>query len=343
MKSKFGHQAFGAITQKPRIWQLALRHFDEYVKRQYSDDSNVPEFNIPMVGVADNVAAGISEGFMTITNEEVKTIFEAVIGPIIKLVEDQIAEVHSRNELVSAILLVGGLGQSAYLLKRLKNHFKTNHPPAYSAQLPTTSTGNGVSSSRLGAGDAEIKILQPVNAWTAIVRGAALRGLEGTIVTGRRCRSHYGLRVMPVFDPDIHTENQRSWDELMEIYRADDCMEWFVGKGTLVSEERTLSLSFGVSVESEDESTVHEVSISCCKDEDAPTIYGPSVKKLCTLKSDLSRVSARFYKECKNSYGTTYRRLSYAIVMKMDSASMTFTLKAGGQYYGTVSASFDHA
>ncbi len=35
-----------------------------------------------------------------------------------------------------------------------------------------------------------IEVMQPVYAWTAVVRGAVLRGLEGNMVISRKARFH---------------------------------------------------------------------------------------------------------------------------------------------------------
>jgi hypothetical protein len=40
--------------------------------------------------------------------------------------------------------------------------------------------------------------------WSAIVRGAVLRGLEGSIVDVKKCRRHYGHSLSKEYDPKVH-------------------------------------------------------------------------------------------------------------------------------------------
>ena len=41
-------------------------------------------------------------------------------------------------------------------------------------------------------------------AWTAVVRGAVIRGLEGGVVMSRRSRMHYGTSYATIFDQQKH-------------------------------------------------------------------------------------------------------------------------------------------
>jgi hypothetical protein len=73
-----------------------------------------------------------------------------------------------------AIILVGGLGASEYLFKCLE----------------VSSDG--------------IQIMQPPNAWSAVVRGAVYRGQEGNQVEGCISRCNHGTKIREPFDPKIH-------------------------------------------------------------------------------------------------------------------------------------------
>lgn len=97
-------------------------------------------------------------------------IFEPVVGKIIKLVKGQIL---ATNKKVNAVLLVGGFGQNNYLKERLR--------------------------SSLGK---SIAVLQPPNAWTAVVRGAVMVGLTransnlaAVGLVSRAARKHYGVEL----------------------------------------------------------------------------------------------------------------------------------------------------
>ena len=40
--------------------------------------------------------------------------------------------------------------------------------------------------------------------WSAVVRGALLRGLQGDIVSTRKIRNFYGIEYRQTWDPEIH-------------------------------------------------------------------------------------------------------------------------------------------
>jgi molecular chaperone DnaK (HSP70) len=118
---------------------------------------------------------------------EMQDIFEPVVEHVIELVWDQIT---ATNVHVKAVLLVGGFGQSSYLKERIR--------------------------SALIERDQKIEVLQPPNAWTAVVRGAVMKGLANhntklalVHVGPRAARKHYGLRLRTVYDEDIHAEDTR--------------------------------------------------------------------------------------------------------------------------------------
>ena len=62
---------------------------------------------------------------MFFTTEELKTVFDPVIGMIIQLINGQLDQVEEAlgNLDVSSILLVGGFGSSEYLRREIEKHF----------------------------------------------------------------------------------------------------------------------------------------------------------------------------------------------------------------------------
>lgn len=86
----------------------------------------------------------------------------------------------STNKTIRAVLLVGGFGQNNYLKERLR--------------------------STLGS---SVAVLQPPNAWTAVVRGAVMMGLANANskyaavgIESRAARKHYGVE-RTLFTPPI--------------------------------------------------------------------------------------------------------------------------------------------
>ena len=155
------------------------------IKKQYSPStSNQDGYSILVPGMANNNNLGIRRGRFMITPAEMNEIFEPVVGKIIKLVKGQIL---STSKKIKAVLLVGGFGQNNYLKERLRS-----------------SIGKS------------IVVLQPPNAWTAVVRGAVMMGLAransklaAVGLVSRAARKHYGVELNEDFKEDKHDESKK--------------------------------------------------------------------------------------------------------------------------------------
>jgi ribulose kinase len=124
---------------------------------------------------------------------------------VIKLVKDQIT---ASNVPIRAVLLVGGFGASNYLKERLRN-----------------------------AIDSKVQIMQPPNAWQAVVQGAVMKGLAISApekltvvkVQNRKARKHYGTEWRTRYDDKLHSHlrDKRHWCGLDGCYKVYT-MEWFI-------------------------------------------------------------------------------------------------------------------
>lgn len=131
----------------------------------------------------DDEQIGIEDGKLTFTGEEMQQVFDPVIGMIIELINGQLDRVEESlgDVQVSALLLVGGFGGSEYLRMQIENHFSGDDE-----DIPT------------------LTVIQPVNAWSAVTRGAMLRAIQGDIVQTRIIRHHYGISIQETWNPDVH-------------------------------------------------------------------------------------------------------------------------------------------
>lgn len=164
------------------------------------------------------------------TAAQVKDIFEPVVKEVCDLVQGQVEGLRSKGGIVSGIILVGGFGQSDFLYRRLKSHFTSAAPPPYSERPTHALMSAG------GAGEnGSIEVMQPVYAWTAVVRGAVLRGLEGNMVISRKARMHYGTSYATVFDEERHSVSERYWSPLWERWMVSDRMQWHIAKASHIS------------------------------------------------------------------------------------------------------------
>lgn len=207
VRARIGEERYNHMREKkPKTWQTGLKYFEEFVKRNYTEEDR-QEINVPFPGLPDDEEAGLDSGFLTMTPEQVKAIFDPVVNQVIDLVQGQVSTIRNKGGKVSGIVLVGGFGQSNYLYGRLKRHFNAPAPaPAHQAGNPNTHQ--------------HIEVMQPMYAWTAVVRGAVQRGLEGSIVVSRRSRLHYGTSYATVFDEAVHPMSTRYWSPLWERWMA---------------------------------------------------------------------------------------------------------------------------
>lgn len=165
------------------------------------------QYTFPVHGLEDNKDLRIMRNNWTVTAPDVFRIFDGIILQVLKLVTDQ--RVATQVD-IKAILLVGGFGQSMYLRERLEAH-----------------VGKG------------IPVLQPDNAWTAVVEGAVMKGLAQVVperaavmkVIDRKARKHYGFELSVAYNHGVHAqlESKRRWDNYHARWEVD-VMQWFIRK-----------------------------------------------------------------------------------------------------------------
>jgi hypothetical protein len=74
-------------------------------------------------GVADDASVGIYAGFLEMSYAEMKEVFRPVIDEVLQLVNKQIKEASKKGP-ISAVILVGGFGESTCLYRRIKEAVK---------------------------------------------------------------------------------------------------------------------------------------------------------------------------------------------------------------------------
>lgn len=300
------------------------------------------------------------------TAAEVKEIFEPVVREVCDLVQGQVDTLRAKGGIVSGIILVGGFGQSDYLYRRLKAHFTSAAPPPYS-ERPTHS-----SSAALLQECGSIEVMQPVYAWTAVVRGAVLRGLEGSMVISRKARMHYGTSYATVYDEQKHEVSERYWSPLWERWMVSDRMQWHIAKVSLClppppscltyhfrSDSLLLTRSVCVCVGKGDaisplspiafhytrnfrpgQSLVVTDDLIACEADEPPAAYTRDLVHVCTLTTDLNAVPRSLFTRLTTTRGVEFDNLDFTLEMIVDSAGLGFELKVDGVRYGRVEAEF---
>ncbi|CAG8597322.1 8382_t:CDS:10, partial [Paraglomus occultum] len=119
--------------------------------------------------------------------EEIKEFFDKTIVQILGLIEQQLASAKCR---VSAMFLVGGFGESQYLLSKIRENF--------SDRVPT--------------------IAVPAQPIIAIARGAVAYGLDMRVVQTRVLKWTYGIEVSCPWQPG-DPPHRRSRDGLQQTFQ----------------------------------------------------------------------------------------------------------------------------
>ncbi|KAH9908120.1 actin-like ATPase domain-containing protein [Xylariomycetidae sp. FL2044] len=333
VRDRLGRSRFEEMKlKKARTWQMGLRYFEEFVKRNFNEDEH-QEVNVPFPGLPDDEEARLDCGFLALSAAEVKDIFEPVVKEVCDLVQGQVDGLRSKGGIVSGIVLVGGFGQSDYLYRRLKTHFTSAAPPPYS-ERPTHAMARAV-----GEENSNIEVMQPVYAWTAVVRGAVLRGLEGNMVISRKARMHYGTSYATVYDEEKHSVSERYWSPLWERWMVSDRMQWHIAKGEAMSPLSPIAFHYTRNFRPGQSLVVTDDLIACEADE-PPQAYSRDLAHVCTLTTDLSAVPRSLFTRLTTTRGVEFDNLDFTLEMIVDSAGLGFELKVDGVRYGRVEADF---
>lgn len=101
-----------------------------------------------------------------------------------------------------AILLIGGFGESVY------------------------------SKQELGRSFASIEIQQPTKAWTAICRGAVMKGLGRQLVVNHISKYNYGVLCSQDFDEKKHLKD-KAFNSTRGIWEVVQQVDWFLRRALL--------------------------------------------------------------------------------------------------------------
>ena len=94
------------------------------------------------------------------------------------------------------------------------------------AFVPTSGTSNETEQNELALANKPQN-----NSQAAIVRGAAIRGLEGTTPSTLICRRHYGFQMGVHFKDGVHDEKNAYWSFGEKLSRG--YMTWMISKVTI--------------------------------------------------------------------------------------------------------------
>ncbi|PNS16894.1 Heat shock protein 12B [Sphaceloma murrayae] len=346
LRDHLGREYFDQISREnPRAWSIAIEFFRDNVKRRFNPYSGSCEdttFQIPVPGIPNHAAAKISDGYLNLSGADLASFFERSIVTTLGLLDEQIHATEVAGFDIAAVLLVGGLGQSAYLRRRIQIHLSgpANVDPTLLRNQDQNATMHSVS----GKSRSHIQVIQPVNAWSAIARGATLQGFPGIdSVASRKARHHYGVVFDDVFNPSKHPESCKKWDGFAETWRAADQMYWLINKGDTIKTGAVVRNPYERYWFYDD--VVDEISekLYICEDDEAPTKLNDRVKHLVTVSVDSPErvIPPRAFIKERTSAGEPFKKLTYDVGLMQQSGQLTFDFRLKNTVLGMAKVQFE--
>ncbi|RDA95415.1 hypothetical protein CP533_5382 [Ophiocordyceps camponoti-saundersi (nom. inval.)] len=279
-----------------RVYAKCIMDFENRIKADFRN--NGQKWAVDVGIEAEFPEAGIEEGYMTFTNEEILQCFEPVVNRILELVRNQIIAIQAQNRTLQNILVVGGFGASEYLFQQIKLHV----PPQFQA-----------------------KVVRPMDSVAAIVKGAVTAGITERIVTHRVARRHYLMATLQPFKEGYHPEAYR----VPSLDGKDRCKftrQIFVQKGQKVKNGEPVKVSFFRQV-APGATLMYEDVLYACDDDVCPEYTkDPRIKEVVTLTSDLSRKNLEKDFERMDTPQGTFYRVYFDIYLTLDGSEFSAEL-----------------
>ncbi|KAH0559616.1 hypothetical protein GP486_003866 [Trichoglossum hirsutum] len=263
--------------------------------------------------VPDDLSKGVQGGSLVITVDDLKGIYNPVVTRILILVQQQLGMIENIVPgKATPILLVGGFGSSKYLKRCLEERFQ------------------------------QCTVLQPPDAWSAVVRGALLQA----VVQKRKIRAHYGVKFSEPWNPAKHEHGEladfasehKVLDEVYEDrYFCEGRMKWYVKKGQEFSDAKPVIFHFYRNVGIY-HSLKFKIELWAYQDgeegDSAPPFQDISCRPIGVMRPDLSRIPRSLF-ERRSSPRGDYYKIDYELAMKFDTV-ISFELRFRGETYGDV-------
>ncbi|KAL7936288.1 hypothetical protein V8C35DRAFT_333334 [Trichoderma chlorosporum] len=281
------------------VARLINNEWENGIKPQFCNDGRKWTIQVPIASrKRDHDQFSCPE--IKITNQEIVDVFSPIMKQVVELVTAQVQEVKRRyRKLPKFVILVGGFGRCQHLHSCLKQGLQD-----------------------------KIEILQSAGArpWTAVCRGAAIRGLEKSdnteesTICSRIARASYGTmcNVAPWIERH-HDARDKEWCPIIREYIAADQASWFLRIGETMKVGKSIELGFHQDLEEPVESISTSLIYS-----DAATPSDrcdETVREFCQIRWS----SVPKYDDLpswKNPRGQVFRRLTYVIKMTSNGVSL---------------------
>ncbi|OTA06912.1 hypothetical protein A9Z42_0077040 [Trichoderma parareesei] len=302
------------------IVRLINNEWENGIKPQFCNDGRDWTIQMPLTSrKRDHDQYSCPE--INVSNKEVVEVFSPIMRQVVELVTTQIQEVQKRyKKKPKFIILVGGFGRCRHLHTSLTNGLK-----------------------------GQVEILQGLGArpWTAVCRGAAIRGLEKSdnaeesAIRSRIVRASYGTmcNVTPWTEGE-HDARDKEWCPVTRLYIAADQASWFLRIGEKMEVGKSIELGFHQDLDKPlDSISTHLIYSNALNPSDR---CDETVKELCQVR--WTRVpDYDSLPSWKNSKGTRLKRLSYIIKMTSNGVSLDFEISHEGRIVASKNVVVDYS
>ncbi|GME37476.1 hsp70 family protein [Neofusicoccum parvum] len=310
MVQKFG-SAYTDLSQKKRGAGSAFMKSFEAQKKAFGSnllgkaDQKYIEVDHINMDAPSSSSYDSDEAVVQLTWHEMKSFFDPVIKDIIRLVSSQMDQAKRYHHHVSRIILVGGFGDSDYLNERMKT-WCVQHASA------------------------SLKLTCPPQCQAAVVRGAALRGLEGLIPEFRQARRHYGFQVSMPFRNGIDPESKGFIDGFSGEKLCRGRVDWVVNKGHHINSTTTATFPLATTSRVGDPVSFSVLTLHCCSRDEAPDYANHFNNE--KIGDIVVRFSKADVKNAKKHYNKNkqdwFLEMRHSLQMKMDTEHGTISFQS---------------
>ncbi|KAJ4361459.1 hypothetical protein N0V95_001876 [Ascochyta clinopodiicola] len=259
---------------------------------------------------------GISDGELIITPDDMRQMFDSALRRTYELLLDQIQQAQCNGVRLKYVFMVGGFSESSYVFSEIKTFVESYG----------------------------LEVIRPAFPWSAVVRGAAAKGIEGDgrpRIRNRKCRRSYGTNCVTPFVAGKHRVVDKFKCEFKGIFYAHHQMKWLVNKGQDLSttSECHHKLGFVQWFWPSKKRIVYMDLLATDADKAPHRSKHEAVYKVATLEANLETVPEWLFLVRHNPSGALYYEIEFDVEIAVQSA-LEFSMSINGKKYGSVTAKY---
>ncbi|KAF1944788.1 Hsp70 family protein [Clathrospora elynae] len=328
LERRLGKEDFLKVAGYPeaaQCWHTSLsqklgRMLQEFTLNSKSGFSGSEDNYIPLpapLTMVEDEARGMCDGCIHIKASDVKQMFESCLRKTCELIADQIQKAKaSKRVSMKYVFLVGGFAESPYIYGKIKEYCE-------------------------GLG---LETIKPGCAWSAVARGAVVKGIEGdsTAILTRKSRRHYGTVVCRSFVSGLHEESDAFTHAYFATEWARDQTNWLIHKGQDMHASHETHAAAEIYTQFwPGEERFMSMKLIACDAEDAPTSSKhAAVYNVTTVVADLRNVPDSYLEMKVNPIGETYFHVKTLVHISMQS-TLDFYITVNGKKCGSIAAQYE--